>query len=638
MRGIITATDSNVASFSGLKLLIASLNLTNPELPIAVVDTGMTGEQREQIIPLPRLSVIDAPPPIYQGDVWYWWNKPTYLRNSPFEDSLWLDTDCLVMGSLDYLYERIELAPVFVEDCARTMSHQFLANLPNKPGLYDRFPAEFKTKDGPFLNGGVIGFRTSREAWLFEEAYRLIRECDKDKTLASMVSLGDQGIFQWLVEKYNLYSFIVCDSTWNHIAPFGGDRKPYFGYDGPLGFIRELLPIASIAHFASSPKPYGDLTDISQGEIELALKSILVDKLSNILTYVPQYTDRKPKVAIFIPTAWGGGVEEWVGHLTRFVDVDFVGVGVTNKDRAHSFSLDQYADYEPSVGERACQDLMSRCDISLTWGVLGLNNLVVDKYDRPIIISVSHNAIQSDYDTRVFSQPCIDYIAAISQQALTPIPTEKLGEVQIIPNTLDFDRLTPTKPVDEIRRWLRIKPRQRIIGYVGRPDKLLKNTLAVAGAIAHMPEEWAAVFVGISPHAEEIMEEAYRLAPGRIYWAGARRDVANFYQIMERLIVPSRKESCCLVALEACASGLPLIMTPTGVITENPRLARHIKIDGSYEELANVILDDVNRAGEAKARSYHAKSFVEEKFSNDWFAENWKNFFGRCLTHGKRGL
>ncbi len=53
-----------------------------------------------------------------------------------------------------------------------------------------------------------------------------------------------------------------------------------------------------------------------------------------------------------------------------------------------------------------------------------------------------------------------------------------------------------------------------------------------------------------------------------IHWIGVSRDVAPLYQLADALVFPTSYEAFPLVALEAAASGLPIIATPVNGIRE----------------------------------------------------------------------
>ena len=53
-----------------------------------------------------------------------------------------------------------------------------------------------------------------------------------------------------------------------------------------------------------------------------------------------------------------------------------------------------------------------------------------------------------------------------------------------------------------------------------------------------------------------------------MHWIGVSRDVAPLYQLADALVFPTSYEAFPLVALEAAASGLPILATPVNGIRE----------------------------------------------------------------------
>ena len=55
---------------------------------------------------------------------------------------------------------------------------------------------------------------------------------------------------------------------------------------------------------------------------------------------------------------------------------------------------------------------------------------------------------------------------------------------------------------------------------------------------------------------------------GAVRWLGVSRDVAPLYELADALVFPSSYEAFPIVALEAAASGLPIVATPVSGVTE----------------------------------------------------------------------
>lgn len=86
----------------------------------------------------------------------------------------------------------------------------------------------------------------------------------------------------------------------------------------------------------------------------------------------------------------------------------------------------------------------------------------------------------------------------------------------------------------------------------------------------------------------------------RLHFAGSRDDLARLYTTADLLVLPTRRDSCSLVVLEALASGLPVVSTRTNGACE-------IMIDGR-EGLVLDRWDDVDAIAQALRRLLEPKT------------------------------
>ena len=144
------------------------------------------------------------------------------------------------------------------------------------------------------------------------------------------------------------------------------------------------------------------------------------------------------------------------------------------------------------------------------------------------------------------------------------------GAARIIPNWLPSTETTclsanATQSSVRLRTELGLKPRQRLIGAVGRlhPSKGVDVLISAFKAMA--PTAAALVIVGEGPQRAALE----RLADGdtRIHFLGFRSDVPWLLQELDLFVSPSREESFGLAILEAMRAGLPIISSAT----EGPR-------------------------------------------------------------------
>lgn len=132
----------------------------------------------------------------------------------------------------------------------------------------------------------------------------------------------------------------------------------------------------------------------------------------------------------------------------------------------------------------------------------------------------------------------------------------------VIPNFVDIDRFRPRV---SSRSWAR--PR---IAHVSnfRPVKQPESMARIADLVMQRVESelWLVGDGEGMPAVEAVLEA--RLARGQVRRFGLRQDVENILPDTDLLLVTSRTESFCLVALEALACGVPVVAPRVGGLPE----------------------------------------------------------------------
>jgi glycosyltransferase involved in cell wall biosynthesis len=146
---------------------------------------------------------------------------------------------------------------------------------------------------------------------------------------------------------------------------------------------------------------------------------------------------------------------------------------------------------------------------------------------------------------------------------------EHAGRTISIPNGVDIDAFAPgSREADAraLRRELRIGDDRRVAIFVGS-EWQRKGLEPAVRALALAPA-WDLLVVG-NGDRERYAQLAERFGVGAaVHWIGVSRDVAPLYQLADALVFPTSYEAFPLVALEAAASGLPILATPVNGIRE----------------------------------------------------------------------
>ena len=207
---------------------------------------------------------------------------------------------------------------------------------------------------------------------------------------------------------------------------------------------------------------------------------------------------------------------------------------------------------------------------------------------RPVVIQAQTEGVLSGSHlsaaARVASWPVrraytlADGVACISKgitrEAIgAGVPADRLFDV---PNTVDTNRFHPAEPGEIARRRVELGwPADRPLGiFVGRLSNE-KGILDLLRAWEHVPAPTTVVVVGpdMPGHPWDAGASARTLAAsaplsGRVIFTGATTDPAPLYRAADFAIVPSHWESFGLSAAEAMASGLAVVASAVGGLTD----------------------------------------------------------------------
>lgn len=194
---------------------------------------------------------------------WRQWFKPYYFDMIPeHETVLWLDSDAVLLQSLDPLFEQAEKKFFVVADYFAPKT------CVNKHELYQKYKLDIpKEKAMVVLNSGVVGMQPKRDKEVMKQWRRKVSIAADDREVRSWLALFDQGALLWAMQELGMYNNIVPKKAWNWPAkknPYElvTDSRPGDGSVGwPGGMdgdvihnIRTDNEGAVFAHFAGLPK------------------------------------------------------------------------------------------------------------------------------------------------------------------------------------------------------------------------------------------------------------------------------------------------------------------------------------------------------------------------------------------------
>lgn len=217
-----------------------------------------------------------------------------------------------------------------------------------------------------------------------------------------------------------------------------------------------------------------------------------------------------------------------------------------------------------------------------------------------------------------------DKVIAVSEDLLAELSAKGLrrDRIELIQNGLDADLLNGHPDGFEPPLPIAKSPGRTIFGVVGRlfPDK---GHAVFLNAFASLLPELAGNFgmiAGDGPEKESILRLIRTLGiQERMFFCGVRKNVKEFYQNIDCLVIPSFTEGLPYVMLEAMACGIPIIGTSVGDIPLliQDEVTGYLVPPGEIDAIARRMRDIVAGPEKALIMAEAAKKLVRENFSAD---------------------
>ena len=212
-----------------------------------------------------------------------------------------------------------------------------------------------------------------------------------------------------------------------------------------------------------------------------------------------------------------------------------------------------------------------------------------------------YSTCNARWERRAFEKAeCVVALSKMVRDELVAIGVDE-GKICTIINGVDLEEYKPG--VDD-QRSLRLfegarngAPLGLFAGDIRSP---IKNLDTLLRALAKAPDIHLAVAGRLEGSPFPALAEALGIA-NRVHFLGFRRDIADLMRAVDFFALPSRRDSCPLVLLEALASGLPVLTTPTvgtaslveggaGIVIERPD-----DVEGLAEGLRSIGGDPARR-------------------------------------------
>lgn len=177
---------------------------------------------------------------------------------------------------------------------------------------------------------------------------------------------------------------------------------------------------------------------------------------------------------------------------------------------------------------------------------------------------------QSFFDVTRFSILSSDGVTAISNFLARKTKEEFVitKPIEVIPNFVDINRFSPNKAGCQRNHFA--APNEKIVIHVSnfRPVKRIPDVIEVFRRIqSKLPARLLLIGDGPESARAQAMVEQYKIEK-QVAFLGQQEYVENLLCLGDLLLLPSEQEGFGLAALEAMASGVPVLATKVGGLPE----------------------------------------------------------------------
>jgi UDP-glucose:(heptosyl)LPS alpha-1,3-glucosyltransferase len=216
-------------------------------------------------------------------------------------------------------------------------------------------------------------------------------------------------------------------------------------------------------------------------------------------------------------------------------------------------------------------------------------------WERLGIACNPHHRFLVAEEARMFNDPTLRAVICNSRMVHDDIATRfprAKARLHVIYNAVDNDRFHPRHRASmgrDLRNQLGIQTDAVVLVYVGG-GFARKGVLELLHALVQLPPSTRLVVVGSDKHARRYHAIAAQLGiRDRVHWAGAVADVAPYYAAGDLFVLPTLYDPFPNAALEAMASGLPIVTSTTCGAAEiiDPAVGSVVDVTGAGHAAAS---------------------------------------------------
>lgn len=359
---------------------------------------------------------------------------------------------------------------------------------------------------------------------------------------------------------------------------------------------------------------------------------------------------KKTKVLLFVDRMRHGGIQQFLVENIKYMSKDKVQIDVLTLDDGQDYPLENtikelncnfyklkgiwinkptdYIKYAKAINKF----FKEHNDYKVVHMNASSKNFLLLRYAKKhnvkIRIAHSHNI---DFQTKnpikkiignILKIPmkiyATDYFACSYLAGEWLFGKNNIKKVRVIHNAVDYKKFEFNEEIrKKIRKEFNIKPKELLIGHVGRFTNQKNHTflIDIFNEISKQNKNAKLIMVGIGEKEEEIKQKVKELnIQDKVIFAGFRTNVNEIMQAMDVFLLPSLYEGLPVVGVEAQASGLPCF-TSKDVVTEEVQITsslEFISLDESAKTWATTILDSDLSRKDTKKDLKKAGYFIED--------------------------
>lgn len=216
------------------------------------------------------------------------------------------------------------------------------------------------------------------------------------------------------------------------------------------------------------------------------------------------------------------------------------------------------------------------------------------------------------------------------------------NRIVTIRNGIDLARFDAEFDVDAVKSELGLEPEDRVAVLIGAfvARKGHRYALRAAQTILEQIPTFKLVLVGGGSLEAELRAESDELGVSRaVVFAGFRRDVPAVLAASDVLLLPSEDECLPLVILEAMASGLPVVATDVGGISEvvKHEVTGRLIEPGDPRQLSDALIEILSDPDRARAMGRAGRAWIETGASAEACTGAVLRLYEHLLEENRRG-